>query len=69
MGVTSLRAGDFVVNNRVDYTDFRALLADWGRCGLSSPADIDGDDCVGYGDYLWLRRNYGRRGPTSWTTR
>ena len=34
IGTTSLRAGDFVVNGRVDYTDFRELVAWWGRCGV-----------------------------------
>ncbi len=69
IGATSLRAGDFVVNNRVDYTDFRELVAWWGRCDVTTRADVDGDGCVGYSDYLLLRRNYGRRGATSWTTR
>ena len=69
-GSTSLLLGDVVPNERVDYSDFSALVKSWYRCsgqsGYDGRADFNRDRCVNYTDYYLLRPSYGRGGPTAW---
>lgn len=69
-GATTLLLGDIVPDQRVDYSDFAAMVGSWYRCsgqsGYDGRADLNRDLCVNYTDYYILRPSYGRSGPTAW---
>ncbi len=70
LGLTQLAAGDLDQDHRVDFDDYRALIASYGKCrgsaGYDDRADFNADGCVHFYDFGLLYGNYGRSGPTPW---
>ncbi|MCB9175589.1 MAG: hypothetical protein H6648_00410 [Caldilineae bacterium] len=70
LGATRLLAGDLDANRRIEYSDYRGLIASYGQCRGSTRfnpnADFDDDGCVAFSDFGLLFGNYGRSGPSAW---
>ena len=70
LGLTRLLAGDIDANRRIEYSDYRSLIASYGQCRgsarFNADADFDDDGCVSFNDFGLLFGNYGRSGPSAW---
>lgn len=69
-GTTRLRAGDVIIDNRIELRDLVAVSGTIGRCagahGYQPLYDLDQSGCITQDDVNALRRNYGATGPLAW---
>lgn len=59
LGPCACLAHDITGDGIVGISDFLELLADWGQCATSCPADLNGDGDVGIDDLLLLIASWG----------
>ena len=66
-GKANFIAGDLNLDRDVNFVDFLALSANFGKAGGWAEGDVTGDGNVGFADFLALSDNFGRSSTRSVT--